>query len=243
MIKTLFLKAFLLLLSHIVFCQDKQDTVFVQRSIQQAENLYHQSIAKQLNLYNGRDYKPYIPYGEEHPYFLKDDWTIGSIIYEADHYASIPLLFDLRSEKLLTENPFNGSMMELASSKVQQFEINGHTFVRLKQDKNLSEVTEGFYELLYNGNLKLYARRKKNFQERPKGNIMQAEFDEKNKYFLFNGKAYVKVSNKSSLIKALGGKKKLSEVANRKSKTYSSNKTEDTLVYLTERYDTHTPSL
>ena len=244
MMKTLFVLLSLTGYSVIALSQATPDTAFVQASVLSAKKIYDQSIERQLNIYNGRDYKLYVPIGEEHPYFLTDDWTLSTIVYESDLYTSIPVLFDLSSEKVLTENPFNGEVMELASSKIERFEIHGHTFVRLNRNPTFeSEMTDGFYELLYQGNLKLYAKRKKNFQERPKANIMYAEFDEKNKYFLFNGRQYYRVTGKSSFIKAMGGKKKIPGGSVRKSKTYAVNKTEDTLIYLTELYDTHTPAL
>ena len=94
----------LVLLSIFSFGQPIQDTTFLRASVLQAEKSYHTAMSKQLNIYNGRGYKTYTPTADEHPYFLTYDWIIGSIVYESDYYAEVPLLFDLSSEKVISEN-------------------------------------------------------------------------------------------------------------------------------------------
>jgi hypothetical protein len=234
----------ILLDSALAFGQSNQDTTFLKVAVLNAENTYHDAMKRQLNIYNGRAYKNDAPTAGQHPYFLTDDWVSGAIIYESDYYTEFPLLFDISSEKVITENPVNGAMMELVSSKINTFEIEQHTFVRLLKDSTFSsEMSDGFYEQLYNGHLKLYAQRKKKLQKRIKGNVMLTEFDEKNKYFLFNGNHFVRVTGKSSVIKALGGKKKLPKLTGTGVGPKTNNKVEDKLIYLTKFYDSHISAL
>jgi len=224
--------------------QPIQDTTFLRSSVVKAENTYHKAMNKDLNILNGRGYKDYTPTKDEHPYFLTDDWVIGTIIYESDYYAEVPLLFDISSEKVITENLVNGAKMELVYNKIDQFEISQHVFVKLHNDPSFtSEMTEGFYELLFDGQLKLYAQRKKSFQQRITGNTMRSEFDEKNKYFLFNGKTYVRATGKKSITHALGDTKKLPKPPGMKIDPNSTNKLEDKLIYLIKFYNSHTSTL
>lgn len=234
----------LILLSLFGAGQSMQDTTFLSASVIKAEKAYHQAMSKQLNIHNGRGYKTYTPTAEEHPYFLSDDWATGTIVYESDHYTEVPLLFDISSEKVITENPVNGAKMELVYNKIDRFEIHGHIFVKLLNNPAFTtDMTEGFYELLYDGQLKLYAKRKKDFQTRLIGNSMMTEFDEKNKYFLFNGKSLVRVTGKKSITNSLGDKKKLQKPPAIKIDLNSNNKIENKLIYLTKFYDSHSQSL
>lgn len=234
----------LISISFLALGQDTQDTTFQKASVVYAENTYHAALNKQLNIYSGRDFKTYSQTSEEHPYFLSDDWAIGTIVYESDFYKEVPLLFDLTTEKVISENPFNGAKMELVYNKIDRFEIHEHVFVKLQKNPAFaSEMNEGFYEILHDGHLKLYAKRKKDFQKRIKDNKLLMEFDEKNKYFLFNGNTFVKVTGKKSIIKALGDDKKLPKPSGLKINPNSNNKVEDKLIFLTKFYDLNTPSL
>lgn len=230
--------------SFLALGQGVQDTIFLKASIVSAENTYHAALNKQLNIYSGRGFKTYSQTSDEHPYFLSDDWAMGTIVYESDFYKEVPLLFDLTTEKIISENPFNGAKMELVYNKIDRFEIEEHIFVKLLKDPSFaSEMSEGFYEILYEGRLKLYVKRKKDFQKRIKDNKLLMEFDEKNKYFLFNGNNFVKVTGKKSIIKALGDNKKLPKPSGIKINPNTTNKVEDKLIFLTKFYDLNTTSL
>jgi len=221
--------------------QTLQDTIFLASSAEQAKGVYSSAMAKQLSIYSGKDYKAYVAKGEEHPYFLSAEWIMGSIIYEESLYEKVPLMFDVSTDKILIENPFNATPMELASNKINQFNLDKHVFIRLGKDNSISnDMEEGFYELLYDGHLKLFAQRIKDFQNRIRGNISIPEFDEKNRYFLFDGTQYSKVTGKSSIVKALGGKKKLPK-SNPSLQYYSSNKTENTLINWIKFFDMSMP--
>lgn len=224
--------------------QPIQDTTFLRVSVLKAEKAYHDALSKQHNIYNGRGYKAYTPTADEHPYFLTDDWVLGTIVYESDYYAEVPLLYDLASEKVISENPANGAKMELVYNKIDRFEIREHIFIHLYNNSAFApDMSEGFYEILYDGKLKLYAQRKKNFQTRTKGTIMYPDFEEKNKYFLFNGNSFARVTGNKSIIKAIGSKEKLPKPTGIKIDPNTSNKLEDKLKLITKFYDLHSPTL
>jgi hypothetical protein len=234
----------LLLLALITRGQPLQDNTFIGTSVLNAEKSYHQAMGKQLNIYNGSGYKIYTQTDETHPYFLSDDWVMGKISYDTDNYTDVPIQYDLVDDKVIAENPVNGAKMQLASNKITRFEIEQHTFLRLTKDSTFAEdMSAGFYELLYNGHLKLYAQRKKELQKRIKENKLIYDFDEKNKYYLFNGKSYVRVTGKKSVRKALGDKNELPKPPGKKIDSNSTKKVEAKLIYLTAFYDSHTAAL
>jgi hypothetical protein len=221
--------------------QPVQDTTFLEKSVLNAEKAYHMGINKQLNLYNGRGHKTLPLTIEQHPYFLSDDWLMGSIVYESDLYTEIPLQYDLTSEIVITEHPYNGAKMELVNSKITRFEIDQHTFVKLSNNK--TEVSDTFYEVLHDGKLKLYAHRKKDLQKRIEGNTLSNEYDEKTKYVMLHENQYYYVTGKKSVITALGNNTNLPKPPKLKVESSTTNKTEYKLISLLKFYDSHISNL
>lgn len=53
---------------------------FSSAAVKTAINLYSNSFADQLHLYNGKEYNEYpLPFEEGHPYFMQDQFSIGTI--------------------------------------------------------------------------------------------------------------------------------------------------------------------
>src|SRR5688572_15370141 len=114
--------------SHVLLAQPiKSDTSFVEAAIVDARQLYFSTVKAQSNLYNGAYYLEYNQREEEHPYFLNDDWTMGSITYDNNHYEDVPLLYDISQQKIVTEHLSTASKIALVSQKVQRFVIFDHT--------------------------------------------------------------------------------------------------------------------
>ena len=133
--------------------------------------------------------------------------------------------------------------MELVNSKIERFEIEQHTFVRLPEGTSLAAERDGFYELLYDGHLKLYAKRRKDQQKRIEVNTLSYEYDEKNKYFLLNKNTYYAVTGKKSVIKALGSDTKLPKPPKSKVESTTANKAEVSLLALIKFYDSYISAL
>src|SRR5690348_16627231 len=96
----------LLFLTSLTYAQSaKPDTAFVKASFSKAKAVYASSaIRSQSHLYNGSQYIDYTPIGEEHPYFLTNDWTNGTVIYDGEKYENVPLLYDISADKLVVEH-------------------------------------------------------------------------------------------------------------------------------------------
>jgi hypothetical protein len=216
--------------------QIKGDSTFVFSSVSKAIEENNNIFKANLHIYNGREYQLYRPLVKEHPYFLSDDFIDSELIFEGNTYKRVATLYDLSNDKLIIQNPNTGVAIEIAANKTEQFTIEQHKFVYLKN--NLSpEMTEGFYEVIYEGNMTLYAKRKKTYREHIRGTILDAEFVERSRYYLFVNQNYHRVVNKSSVIKALESPGKKIPKADLDSSIYSTNKLENKLYKMIKFYD------
>jgi len=214
----------------------KVDTSFLAQSKTKSIALYAATILDQSRLFNGSDYIVYIPHDDEHPYYGSDDWTTGSVVYWDELYENVSLLFDLSIDQVIVEHD-RGSPVRLIPEKVQRFAILGHTFVRLlRDDKN--KLSDGFYDQLYNGKSKVYAKYSKTYRETLQTPQVIPSFDENVRYYVVKDGNFHGVKTKSSILQVLKDRK--SELKNflRKNRIRYNDDREKAIVRLTEFYDT-----
>jgi len=211
------------------------DTSFLPASIASTKKVYFKFIGDNAHLFNGSEHKVYNSLNEEHPYFISNDWVVGSVVYDSDVNENVDMMYDIRNDKVVIE--YFSNIIELVSQKVSEFVLHGHTFVALKPDSS-GQIQEVFYDQLYGGNLKVYAKRTKQYEERIEGNILVPSFNEKNKYFLLKNGKYYSVNSKASVLDVLSDKKKLLKQYLSKSRIRYNKDKENALVKLAVYYDT-----
>ena len=218
------LSLLVVILSSITCFPQKFDTAFVRESIAHTQKLYNDKMKAEWPLNAGGQYADYAPIEEEHPYFLSDDWMEGSVVYMNDVYHKIPLLFDLRTEKLITEHTPSAMQIELTSDKVRTFTMDGHLFIRFYKDsvKNLPET--GFYNVLQTGNVSLLARRKKNIQQSISSGKIVAITHEINRYYVLKLNEVIPVRSKKSIISALNDLPDLKKMVRRSNLAFGKNR-------------------
>jgi hypothetical protein len=153
-------------------------------------------------LNSGTQYLEYPLTETEHPYFISA-WTNGSVQYLDDVYDNVPLLLDLRSDKLVTQHPMIDIKIELSAEKVKNFTVAGHRFVNLRQDSIKTLPESGFYDILQTGNVSLIARRKKTIQRSISSGKEVAILKEVVRYYLIKEGTIVPVNSKKSIMNAL----------------------------------------
>lgn len=217
--------------------QAAPDTAFLTLANQNQKKIYDQFIYGQSRLYNGSEYHDYLSRNDEHPYFGVDDWAYGDILYDDELYTNVPMFYDLSRDKVISEHILNGSKLELVSEKIQRFSMTGHTFVRLQKDKN-GTIATGFYDRLYNGQTKVFARREKALQQRVESNDIIALFEEHNRLFILKNERYLPVKKKGSVLDAFEDQKQEIKSFINKNKIRFKSTRETDIVRVAEYYDT-----
>jgi hypothetical protein len=200
------LSVLLWLLAQVAFSQSfKNDTAFVTAAVNSAVKNYNNAIQGQAQLYNGSDYALYLSLKEEHPYLGSDDWVFGSVYYDGYLYENVPLLYDISSDQLLTETYYSSSVMKLTKDKVNAFTLPDNRAFINRPDTSLSP---GYYEVLYNGKTRAYARHIKVMQETITSQEIIHEFDEKTRYYICMSNTCFPVKSKGALLKLFGDRKR-----------------------------------
>ncbi|MBK5280167.1 MAG: hypothetical protein JJE09_15015 [Bacteroidia bacterium] len=214
------------------------DTAFVQASIQHVRDAYQKSIANQSHLYNGAEYIPYETSLEQqgHPYYLEDDWYEGSIEYNHERYNKVPMRYDIHMQKIVIEYPAGIGEIELINEKINRFTLAGHTFENIRKESN-STIVLGFYDILYQGRTQVLVKRQKIIYKRQVRNNLVLEFLPRDKIYVFKENVYFAISNKASVIKALGDQKQAVKKYISKNKSLFSSNREAALIKIAQLYD------
>jgi ribosomal protein L21E len=186
----------------LVFSQNSlSDTAFVALAQQNAVKLYTTRIGAVSNVYNGGQYMEYRPQEDEHPY-LTPDWIYGDVEYGGEHYKSVSLLYDLSVDELITMHT-HGNAIQMIQRKVKSFQLGDRTFVRINND----QIKEGFYERLYDGKVKFYARRQKSLYVKASGNVLRNMFESYDYYYLLKDGRFHSFKSRGSLLRLLSDHK------------------------------------
>jgi hypothetical protein len=212
-----------------------RDTAFIAKSITFAQQLHTQQTKLQSPLYNGSQHAVYNPIEEEHPYFKSYDWLDGSVTYSGERFDSVSLMYNINTDALIAEH-FSGAYVELIATKVSSFTINGHAFRRYKNsDDTKRSISEGFYEILYDGKTKIVKRYIKNFTQTIKSSEIINEFPEKSRYFVIKDGAFYSIRSRRGLIKILSDKKQELRGVGKKASS-----TDEAFIKIATHYDTVT---
>lgn len=210
----------------------QHDTIVVADAANNTKDVYSQIMKEQLHLFNGGDYIDYRPLKDEHPYYISEDWMIGSIQYDCEYYDKAELLYNIYTDQVIAEH-YSSAMIQLVRDKIQSFFIDGHTFVMLQE----TTIPKGFYDRLCNGKTKVYAKRIKELEESISSNELQREFRLKSKYYICKDGYYYPVKSKKSVLSVLGDKKhELNQFIHQNHLRFRQNR-ENAIIKLTEFYN------
>ena len=158
------------------------------------------AVGGSANLYNGTEYTASYPFTTGSPFWDTSGFKSGIISYEGVVYKDIPISYDLVSNEVLIKG-YQQLTIKLDASKINFFLINGHLFVRLNGEANTRNLLPAdIYELSYNGNIKLYVKRKKQ-AERSFNPADPDRIVAYNAYFVQKDSLYHQVSSKNALLK------------------------------------------
>jgi hypothetical protein len=147
-----------------------------------------------IHLFEGSDYRLFQSSNDQHPYF-NTDWSVGVIFYNGNLYANEEILYNTFKDKVIIQEYYGGNFIQLVPEKIDYFVVDGHKFVRI----TAPSMKSGFYDLLVDGEIKLYARRSKEFKQIVSTSGIVNTFREINKYYLFRNNQFHPVKNKRSV--------------------------------------------
>ena len=183
--------------------QDSQrKTPLLDSAVQNAYAIYSSSIGGNSHLLNGVEYKDYDihSYDIGHPYFISDDWEYGTINYDKQVYHNVDIMYNIVRDKVIIDQPQGHFKLELIDEHLASFTLQGHNFVRLVKDST-ADIRTGYYDLLYDGKTKVYAKRRKEIQENLSSRTVISEYNERDIYYIYKNGKYFTVRSKPAVLK------------------------------------------
>ena len=204
-----------------------------------ARSSYDNLIKDQLALFNGVEYVKYDLGFRGNPFFLDDYYAEGTIEYDGKVYHKIPLKYDIVQDKVLVEY-FNqagyGRGLILENHKVTAFTYEEHQFVKINSDNPVGSLKEGFYDILLDDKISIYASRKKQINKAVKNRQMRIRFEVLDQFFVELADNTYKVSNKSSLLQLFDDHKKELKQYIKANRLDLKRDFEASLIYVTQQY-------
>lgn len=202
-------------------------------------SLYNRAVKSQSLIYNGPEYnEPNLP-TKGHPYFINDFMEEGSVNYEGELYDEIPLLYDLIKDRVIIEHydqSGRGVQLELHADRIVEFSLYGHRFRRISADST-NNVRSGFYDVLYDGPIKVLAKRRKKVNESVTNDGVELQYKSNDQHLIFYNGSYYYVNGKAGLLKVLKDKKKdLSQYIKKSQVDFGADK-EGAIVKVVQYYD------
>lgn len=168
-----------------LFCLSSQSQSTAYKNI---VDLYTKSLENQKMLYTGFEHNRIPGAMRGYPYF-DFSYKTGTINYFNEEFIDVPLLYDIYMDEVILEHrDVKGYLHEiqLFKEEINKFSIENHQFIKISSDTMTGgEFASGFYEVLYDGNVKVYLKSIK---------IRSEEIDE------IERKAYVVFSLKKNFI-------------------------------------------
>lgn len=171
---------------------------------------YNNLIKDQLGVFNGAEYVEYGISIKGNPFFLTSDFSTGYIEFDDMLYQDIALIYEVVQDKVLIEYyDYNGHKKELAlqNDRVKSFEYEGHNFVNVNEHNPIGSLKNGFYDVLLDDEINIYASRRKQITKSIKNGILYREFSIEDQFFIRLSNNIHRVSGKSSLFKLFGNHK------------------------------------
>lgn len=176
-------------------------------SYAQALAVYNHTLGIGRHLYNGREYTDYDHRIKGTPFFSNTYFTSGSIVYDGISYTDVQLFYDELNDNIVMKN-YNDTAIILLRQKTAAFDILGHHFVNLQIASSAATLKDsGFYDVLYNSNVKLFAKRAKTIVQKISISNSESFFNEKNFYYIQMDNKLYAVRDKNSVLDVLKDKK------------------------------------
>lgn len=181
--------------------QSVQADSISEMQLQQAIKMYDHFSRDNAPVYNGPQYIFLVYKKEGDPYFESGDFSDGWVNYNGRKYDSLKMIYDVARNQVVVLAPDKISAIALHNEFVDSFSLRNHVFIKLEKDYKQNLNNAGFYDLLYNGKIRVLARRLKEIDENIQGNDIVHIFYVKDHYYIFKDGLYYLVGNKKDLFR------------------------------------------
>lgn len=187
---------------HLSFAQavNPEGSTISESAINKAKQVYIDFFIDQMQLYNGVKYNEVLrntDIDRGHPFFLKEELIKGLIRYNNVTYNDVLLQYDIVTDQVITVLPNTNYKISLIKNHIQEFNLLGHRFVQISSDG----IVSGFYEVLLDGQFKVFVKRRKSISESYYNNnlFIKRNYSERNDLYVLSNNTFYLIKGKKSL--------------------------------------------
>jgi hypothetical protein len=218
----------------------QEDSIFYQAALTNTISIYKKQMGDQSPFYNGSRYSPTgYTFHTGSPYFISDNFNLGSVVYDDILFDSVCLLYEDMRDLLVSRNN-NNYLLQLINQRVSSFIISGHPFIRLTADSLHPGIPKtGYYEILYPGRSQLLKKTFKNIIEEPSvyENTVIRYIEESENFYIRIGGSYQRVKSKAELLMLMHDHQKEIQKYIKKTGLNFRKNTENLLILTAAYYD------
>jgi hypothetical protein len=187
-------------------------STLIDRQIQYIKSSYSAKIEVPNEIINGKEYESYYRRSQSKPLLFPDKPRTATLFTRTRQYKNLYLQYDtFQDEVIYTDKSrtVNDRFPQIALNKdiVDGFNLYFEDdslifrFLRLPECTKLN-LTEGFYEIAYQGRSKFVIKHKSSFYQKDGIN----EYNYFHELFIYKGDVYYKIKSKKNLLKLFGEK-------------------------------------
>ncbi len=189
--------------------------------------------AQELHIYNGPEYTAFYRGMRNHPFLVSDSFASGDVFYDGAYYKNLKLNYNIADNQVFFRYDSLGYNIRLLNEKISFFTLNGRRFENLSTNARLNQP---FYEVLYNGNLKVYVT-----YQKVKRQAVKTEdpmfFVQYEKYFVGHKRKLTEVNKLSSVLSTLPDKENITRKWVRSQKLNFKKQQEQSIVKVVQYAD------
>jgi len=173
-----------------------------------ASAAYLKLMGENASVFNGAEYVSPRQQIDGFPFYGQENQYKGALYFSGVWYFNLPIHLDLVNDKILMWS-FDGSrLLMLNADKIERVKLGETQFVNASLILNAaSSPKTGFYQLVYDGKIKVLAKRQKVIVQKSSSDRAFAFYKQFTKYFIVVNDKWADVSSKNSILNILSDKR------------------------------------
>jgi hypothetical protein len=179
------------------------DSLMVSASVS-----YLKLMGENASLFNGGEYVSPRQQIDGFPFYGQENQYKGALYFSGVWYFNLPIHLDLVNDKILMWSFDDSRLLMLNSEKIDRIKLGETQFVNASLISNpATSAKTGFYQLVYDGKIKVLAKRQKVVVQKSSSDRTFAFYKQFTKYFIVVNDKWSEVSSKNSVLSILSDKR------------------------------------
>ena len=188
------------LLTSSLFAQSRDDYGLYVDSVQGYSTLFRGELTLVYGVMAPNDGSTYFAYSEK--------FEQGNVLFRGKWYRGVQLNLNAHRDELNIISPVQGIILSLNKQAVDSFSFGNHAFVHYRSGE-FSLLGNGYYQVLFEGNVKLYKKIRRQYYGRIEYANFQKGYTLFEDFYLWKEKRWHKIGTKGDLIKLYADQKRV----------------------------------